>query len=81
THAATTNLERWQRTVRASLSRTERETLENLRAAAVVTVGRSDRPAMFWCLGRKQSGDVYTSTDRALLTVLAEKTSHELTRF
>ena len=78
--AATADIERWQRTIRASLSRTEREELENLRAAAVLTIGRSDAPTAFLCLGRKHSGDVYTPTDMALLTSLGERVSQELIR-
>ena len=78
--AATADIERWQRTVRASLSRTEREELERLRAAAVLTIGRSDAPIAFLCLGRKNSGDVYTPTDMALLASLGERVSQELAR-
>jgi hypothetical protein len=79
--ATTADIERWQRTVRASLSRTEREELERLRAAAVLTIGRSDAPTAFLCLGRKHSGDVYTPTDIALFASLGEKVSQELVRF
>jgi hypothetical protein len=79
--AATADVERWQRTVRASLSRSEREELENLQAAAVLTIGRSDAPTALFCLGRKTSGDVYTPTDIALLTSLGKKVSQELVRF
>jgi hypothetical protein len=79
--AATADIERWQRTVRASLSRSEREALENLRAAAVLTIGRSDAPTAFLCLGRKTSGDVYTPTDIALLATLGKRVAQELVRF
>ena len=79
--AATADIERWQRTVRASLSRTEREELENLRAAAVLMIGRGDTPTAFLCLGRKTSGDVYTPTDIALLAALGKRVSQELVRF
>jgi hypothetical protein len=79
--AATADVERWQRTVRASLSRSEREALENLQAAAVLTIGRGDAPTALLCLGRKTSGDVYTPTDLALLTLLGKKVSQELARF
>jgi class 3 adenylate cyclase len=33
------------------------------------------------CLGQKRSGDVYTSTDLALLAAVADKVSGELRRF
>jgi hypothetical protein len=78
--AATADIERWQRTIRAALSRTEREELESLRAAAVLMIGRSDAPTAFLCLGRKHSGDVYTPTDLALLASLGERVSQELAR-
>lgn len=77
----TANIERWQRTVRTSLNRTEREALENLRVAVVIAIGRSNPPTAFVCLGRKSSGDVYTPTDIALLAALADRVSHELCRF
>jgi adenylate cyclase len=44
-------------------------------------VRRDDALAAFLCLGPKQSGDVYTSTDLSLLATVAEKVSTELRRF
>jgi adenylate cyclase len=55
--------------------------LETLQAEVVVPVRRSDALAAFLCLGPKRSGDVYTSTDLALLAAVAETVSHQLQRF
>jgi len=79
--AATADIERWQRTVRVSLNRSEREELENLRTAAVVAINNDEVPTAFVCLGRKHSGDVYTPTDMALLSSLGKRVAQELLRF
>lgn len=50
----------------------ERATLDTLNAVAVVPVVHGSLVA-FLCLGRKWSGDVYTATDLALLSALAER--------
>jgi class 3 adenylate cyclase len=42
---------------------------------------RGDVLAALLCLGRKVSGDIYTSTDRALLLVVASQLSVQLLRF
>jgi hypothetical protein len=72
TRARAGNTERWRRMVRTSLNQTERTIVEDLRTAAVVALGPDNAPTAFICLGRKRSGDVYTSTDFALLTTLGQ---------
>jgi class 3 adenylate cyclase len=59
----------------------DRAALETLEAQVVVPVRRNDALAAFLCLGPKRSGDVYTSTDLALLAAVAETVSHQLQRF
>ena len=59
----------------------DRAALETLQAEVVVPVRRNDALAAFLCLGPKRSGDVYTSTDLALLAAVAETVSHQLQRF
>jgi len=44
-------------------------------------VSRNESPTTFVCLGRKRSGDIYTQTDYALLTAVADKVAGELLRF
>jgi class 3 adenylate cyclase len=55
--------------------------LEGLGFAVVLPVLRGAHAAALVCLGPKRSGDVYTSTDLALLTAVAEKLSAALARF
>jgi class 3 adenylate cyclase len=59
----------------------DRAALETLQAEVVVPVQRNEALAAFLCLGPKRSGDVYTSTDLALLAAVAETVSHQLQRF
>ena len=47
----------------------------------VVPVRRRGELVVFLCLGRKRSGDIYTRTDLALLTGVADKVSTQLERF
>jgi class 3 adenylate cyclase len=70
-----------QRVKPHGLSPFDRAALETLSAAVVVPVRRKDTLLAFLCLGRKRSGDVYTPTDLALLTALANKLSAEFLRF
>jgi hypothetical protein len=79
--ASVVDADRWQRTVRASLSRSEQALLSGLRVAAVLPVGRAEGPVLLICLGQKRSGDIYTSTDFQLLSTVREKISQELRRF
>ena len=47
----------------------------------VAPVWRKDDLAAFICLGRKRSGDIYTGTDLALLTAVADKMATQIERF
>lgn len=59
----------------------ERAALETLGVPMVLPVRRGGDLAAFICLGPKLSGDLYTPTDRNLLSFVAEKISGELQRF
>jgi class 3 adenylate cyclase len=65
----------------ADLGPFERATLETLGAAVVLPVRRGTDLVAFVCLGSKRSGDVYTSTDLALLDGVAHAVSRDLLRF
>jgi hypothetical protein len=79
--ARAVDVDRWQRTVRTSLSRSEQVVLSGLRVAAVLPIYHTELPVVFLCLGQKRSGDVYTSTDFQLLSAISEKISQALRRF
>ena len=70
---APVDVERWRRTARVHLDSADRVALDNLRAAVMLSVSRSEPPAAFVSLGYKRSGDIYTQTDYALLAALADK--------
>ncbi|MDG2306843.1 MAG: adenylate/guanylate cyclase domain-containing protein [Candidatus Binatia bacterium] len=55
--------------------------LAELGATLVFAIRRSGRVAAVLALGAKRSGDVYSTTDKALLRAVAEKTSDVLQRF
>ena len=80
TRTLSVDVERWQRTVRTYLNRSDQMTLDSLRVAAVLSVPQSDPPAAFICLGRKRSGDVYTSTDFTGLKAVAAEMAEVLCR-
>ncbi len=63
------------------VSAAERRTLAPFAAALVLCVRRGRELAAFVCLGRKRSGDVYTSTELGLLRTVLEKMGRELLRF
>jgi signal transduction histidine kinase len=63
------------------LAAEERQALENLRATVLLPIQRRRALVGFVCLGHKQSGDVYTPTDLALLAAVTDKMSTELLRF
>jgi class 3 adenylate cyclase len=63
------------------LSPFDRAALETLGVPVVIPVRLERDLAAVICLGSKRSGDVYTSSDLALLTALADKLSTELLRF
>ena len=78
---APVDIERWRRTARVHLDTADRVAVDNLRAAVMLPVSRSEPPAAFVSLGHKRSGDIYTQTDYALLTAVADKVAGELLRF
>jgi adenylate cyclase len=56
--------------------------LASIGAAVLIPVRSQGSPlAAFLCLGPKRSGDIYTTTDLALLTAVGAKVSAELQRF
>jgi class 3 adenylate cyclase len=59
----------------------ERGALEDLGAAVLVPVPADGALAALVVLGRKGSGDVYTSAELALLSALAASAGHALARF
>lgn len=59
----------------------EHAALKGLAAAALVPIVRADALQGFVALGRKDSGDVYTSTDLALLGMVGGSVSASLMRF
>ena len=59
----------------------ERATLEELEVQVVAPVRDRQGLGGFFCLGRKRSGDVFTSSDVAWLATVAERVSTELQRF
>ena len=70
------------RTVRrVDLSPLERASLEALAAAVIIPLRSAKTLIAFLCLGPKRSGDIYTSTDLALLGAVAAQVSAELSRF
>jgi hypothetical protein len=79
--AIAVDIDRWQRTMRVSLNRSERAMLDGLRIAVALPIGRGEAPLAFLCLGHKRSGDVYTSTDLKTLRFVDEKTCEALLRF
>ncbi len=66
---------------RVDLGPVERASLEALAAAVIVPIKRSKTLIAFLCLGPKNSGDIYTSTDLTLLGAVASSLSAELSRF
>jgi len=73
---------RWRRWIQRGLLRgVEAAGVESLGASVLLPLRRGDRVDAFVCLGEKGSGDVFTSTDLALLDTLADRLSLELRRF
>ena len=52
--------------------------LSSLRISVVVPIRSRGQPLGFICLGAKRSGDIYTSTELALLTAVANVVSARL---
>jgi len=79
--------ERWALRVRdlpaasTAASSAERAALAALGADVVLPLARGDELAALVCIGEKRSGDVYTSTDLALLEGLADRARDALLRF
>jgi len=69
---------RWTARRTASLAPFERAAIETLEAAVLVPIRSGAELAAFWCLGPKRSGDIYTSTDLALLGAVAGAISDRL---
>lgn len=79
---APVNVEHWrQRVTHGVVGPADYAVLDSLGAAVLLPIGRSETLAAFICLDQKRSGDVYTSTDLALLAAVADKVSGELLRF
>lgn len=72
-------LRRWDR--RGLVEAVDRAALESLAAEVLVPFCRGDELTAFACLGDKQSGDLYTRADLALLDGLAERVSVQLLRY
>jgi class 3 adenylate cyclase len=66
---------------REALSPFDRAALETLGAAVVLPVHRRGGLVAFLCLGPKRSGDIYPSSDIALLGAVAGAISTQLDRF
>ena len=71
----------WWHLVRDVLLPGDRVLLESLRMEIVLSIGQSSAPTAFICLGKKQSGDIYTSTDLALLSTVSHKLSDIMRNF
>src|SRR4029453_6814443 len=65
----------------ADLTPFDRASLETLGARVVLPIKRGASLAAFVCLGGKRSGDIYTSTDLALLAGVVHALSSGLLRF
>jgi adenylate cyclase len=64
-----------------SLGPAERAALDAMGVQLVVPLALDEELVAFLCLGEKESGDIYTETDRALLQALADRVGVELRRF
>ncbi len=64
-----------------SLTPFQTAVLDTLDVPVVAPIRRENVLVGFVCLGAKRSGDVYSSTDVALLALLVDKISSELLRF
>lgn len=81
-HGTPVEVEQWRRRhVGGPLGPTDRAALESVGAAVLLPIGRLEPLPAFVCLGHKRSGDVYTSTDLALLAAVADKVAGELRLF
>jgi class 3 adenylate cyclase len=62
-------------------ARAERAVLEGMGAQLLVPLLLEDELVAFACFGQKESGDIYTESDRALLQSVADLACNELRRF
>ncbi len=62
-------------------ARAERAVLEGMGTQLVVPLLLEEELVAFACLGQKESGDIYTESDRALLQSVADLACTELRRF
>jgi hypothetical protein len=62
------------------LSSFDRATLDTLQAEVVIPIRHATQLVAFVCLGAKRSGDIYTSTDLAMLALVAERMGAQLGR-
>lgn len=72
-NAPVLDVEQWRRSAHGYFRPIDRAALDNLRAACLVSFSTHTPPSVFATLGVKQSGDVYTSTDRTLLATVAKE--------
>lgn len=70
----------WKSLARGSLEADERARLEQLRARLMVALDAQMPPRAVLCLGAKRSGDIYTPTEVAALTQLAQHIGDTLAR-
>jgi hypothetical protein len=70
----------WRESARVHLTQDDLVLLDRLRPAVTLPTKQQDSHLVL-SLGKKQSGDVYTSTDFALLTTMLNKVVEELQRF
>lgn len=75
------DMERWRHAARVSLSPTDRNIVNGLRTTVILPIQQSSVLAFFICLGRKQSGDIYTATDLALLKMVSDRIAATLSGF
>ena len=79
--AQTLDVARFRGGAAGGAARAERAVLDGMGAQLLVPIELAGDLVAFVCLGRKESGDIYTETDRVLLQSLADLASRELRRF
>lgn len=70
--------ERWRRVVRTQLPSEDYAILDRLQVEIFLPIGHAEFPVAFLCLGAKQSGDIYTTTDLLRLRSVTEQASEKL---
>jgi hypothetical protein len=74
------NNTQWRRFVRDTLSPQDRTELAHVPVEVVLTIGHSVSPPAFICLGKKRSGDIYTTAELQLLDQVADRLTRAVTR-